>query len=264
MGASSILSSLIQDITSKALATASPHKISHSIRLRRRLNREFYEEAQIPAPVAVVWFPRQTANSWRYLGAANLALLNGAFIGASHSEIQVDGRIYFLVAKRLIRSRSAEHAEYRARNGASLPFVRFWFRMTPRELDCIRQQVRKQTQEFPPNTCMGSVAQVLARQGNFSIPYPICISPLLSAAYLSSSRVIGNPKLRRIEHVGTGLGRTFLSHDVVGEIWAITLIGVGVYSVLCQDRTVFLHCMLNLILYTIVALHTLPLVKRSE
>lgn len=143
------------------------------------LNEEFNTQARIQGLVSLIYYPSQQEVS---------------FLG--HAELEVEGQSWTLMlypnAKplaKMIRS---------SLSGTGYPFFRFDISVTPNQL----QELRKNVMTTKGPFCAIGALKALSRYGDYSVPFPVSLFPLASAAYLTVAKALGSRRIGQIQFYG--------------------------------------------------------------
>lgn len=195
---------------------------------KRAIHEEFSRTARITGEVAMIFFTNSHAElevEGQHYSYECAFLSYPYFSGECHEEHSLDTRT--------CRER---------RKGRHVPFVRLDIRVTPQELDRLRQDVDQLLAAPHAITCSDGIAMVLRRTANIAIPRLFSLLPSHLAVYLGlASRRVGSIQMVASNWklaVGAGLyGLAWQTLCVAGPIlMAGGLVMTGSCEVLsCND-----------------------------
>lgn len=115
---------------------------------------------------------------------------------AGHAELEVDGQCYTLkCGGGQVRSLQ-DRINKRRMEGGGLPFYQYVITVNKEEFDDLKKIVGQR--DFYTCICSLEALNDLAQGANFSIPYPLRLSPLLSSHYLSLMKRFGSERVKEI------------------------------------------------------------------
>jgi hypothetical protein len=138
-----------------------------------------------------------------------------------HSELQVDGKVWNLVGG-YERGREATAFE-RVMRSAKRGFVRFELRVTPEELERMKDYLELNKGTKAAQTCIGGVCNVIDRTTGILIPTPFSKGPALSALYLTLTRSLGYTRIGEITVFGR-IGGTATGGAILHEAGLASLL----------------------------------------
>jgi hypothetical protein len=122
-------------------------------------------------------------------------------VGVGHAELEVKGCSWMLFSNSGSGKSSkplSAMIDKSTRDG--LPFLRFVFQVTPEDAAIVEKAIAET--EGSRISCSVGALSPLTEAGVCSIPAPLTISPLLSAAYLMACKTAGINNIKKIEYYG--------------------------------------------------------------
>ena len=154
--------------------------------LKKKLHEEFYIRTFLKDRVYYAWYPSLTPLKWSLLWY----FLSGNFFSlVTHGELDIDEmRINTVSGRRgSLDVRPVKHNDGCLGVYKHRPYIRIPIVCSPGELKQMQLSIEKK-EKFFATTCSHSSAKILDKYTKISVPFPVNISPMLTALYLISKR----------------------------------------------------------------------------
>ncbi len=142
------------------------------------LNREFDQKGKIQGLVSYVYYPSMDS-----------------FLLPGHTELEIEGNTHTLMTTYSNHGKPLSKMIKASTNENGLPLICFHISTTPHQLRDLKENVLN----IQSGLCSVGVAKALSKHGEYSIPLPLNLSPLLSAAYLTGSHFLGSSRVKKID-----------------------------------------------------------------
>jgi len=180
-----------------------PPATYHALKLK--LNEEFNEKAKIKGLVSYIYYPTCEVKT---LGHAKLEI-EGTAKGWIWGRTEVEASLPKLI-------QSAEK---------KLPFFRFLFDVTPNTLKKLKEDQSNETYI----SCSRGALKRLSKNGGYSVPFLMTLTPLFSSLYLHAAKYLGSKQIRKIEYYGDPNLYKYVSGPI-GELYSLGYLSYFVAS----------------------------------
>lgn len=137
------------------------------------------EDVKVQQAVSYIYYP--APNDFPILG---------------HAELEIAGESWTLLGEPYSKPLSKIISS--SLEGRGSPFFRFEISVTSDELNTLKNQMK----EAKGCTCSDKVCHALSKYGNYSVLFPFSVSPLASALYLTTAKMLGSSRIKKIEFYG--------------------------------------------------------------
>ncbi|MBS0616238.1 MAG: hypothetical protein JSR58_06775 [Verrucomicrobia bacterium] len=118
------------------------------------------------------------------------------YLSVGHVELEIDGTAFSLVKRRFLDKKLQDMimaTKYQGR-----PFFRFEIRVTQEQFEALKKI--KAWDHCSYVNCAVGVANTISHLGQYSIPLPLRLATITSAAYLACAYILGSKRVTKIEY----------------------------------------------------------------